>query len=284
MPITHTLLRYPGGKTKLFPYVADLFKENNLMDGHYVEAYAGGAGLGISLLVKGYARYIHLNDLDPSIYAFWWSLIHKNEEFIHLIEKTEVTVEEWLKQKNIQAQGDQNNFLSLGFSTFFLNRTNISGIIKGGLIGGKDQVGKYKIDARFTKSTLIKKARLIGFYKSRFTIYNQDAAKFLSDTAKDLPQNTLINLDPPYYIKGKALYQNWYSHEDHVAIADIVPSLQQYWMITYDNVDAIHDLYKKFHRINYGLQYSAHRRVIGKEVMIVDPRLILPDIRHLLVA
>jgi DNA adenine methylase len=283
MPTTHTPLRYPGGKTRLTPYVTEIFTENALVDGHYIEPYAGGAGLAISLLVNGYARYIHLNDLDPSIYAIWHSILNKTESLCRYINDVNVNMNEWEKQKQIQKEKDFADLLSLGISTLFLNRTNRSGIISGGVIGGKEQNGNYKIDARFNKKTLIKKIKLIAFYKSRISIYNDDAIQFIKNTISQLPQKSLVNLDPPYYVKGQALYQNFYTHKEHKGISKAIQTLRQYWIITYDNVDPIRKLYSQFAHIEYKLSYSVQNKYQGKEILIADPRLKLPN-REMLMA
>jgi DNA adenine methylase len=284
MPTTHTPLRYPGGKTRLAPYVTGIFTENSLVDGHYVEPYAGGAGLAVSLLVNGYARYIHLNDIDPSIFAAWHSIVNETEALCKYIHDVNINLEEWHKQKQIQEEKKSIDLLTLGISTLFLNRTNRSGIISGGVIGGKNQNGNYKIGVRFNKKTLIKKIELIAFYKSRIRIYNSDALIFIKNIVPKLPQKLLVNLDPPYYVKGQALYQNFYTHADHKNISNAIPTLQQYWIITYDNVAPIRDLYSKFSIIEYKLSYSAQKKYQGKEILVVDPRLILPKQKLLLAA
>lgn len=284
MPTTHTPLRYPGGKTRLAPYVTGIFTENSLVDGHYVEPYAGGAGLAVSLLVNGYARYIHLNDIDPSIFAVWHSIVNETEALCKYIHDVNINLEEWHKQKQIQEEKKSIDLLTLGISTLFLNRTNRSGIISGGVIGGKKQNGNYKIGVRFNKKTLIKKIELIAFYKSRIRIYNSDALSFIKNIVPKLPQKSLVNLDPPYYVKGQALYQNFYTHADHKNISNAIPTLQQYWIITYDNVAPIRDLYSKFSIIEYKLSYSVQKKYQGKEILVVDPRLILPKQKLLLAA
>lgn len=284
MPTTHTPLRYPGGKTRLAPYVTGIFTENSLVDGHYVEPYAGGAGLAVSLLVNGYARYIHLNDIDPSIFAVWHSIVNETEALCKYIHDVNISLEEWHKQKQIQEEKKSIDLLTLGISTLFLNRTNRSGIISGGIIGGKKQNGNYKIGVRFNKKTLIKKIELIAFYRSRIRIYNSDALSFIKNIVPKLPQKSLVNLDPPYYVKGQALYQNFYTHADHENISNAIPTLQQYWIITYDNVAPIRDLYSKFSIIEYKLSYSVQKRYQGKEILVADPRLILPKQELLLAA
>lgn len=284
MPSTHTPLRYPGGKTRLVSYVSDLLFKNNLVDGHYFEPYAGGAGLAISLLIKGHSRYLHLNDIDRSIYAFWYCVLNETDALCHFIETVDITMSEWHKQKEIQAQKKTIDLLTLGKSTHFLNRTNRSGILTGGVIGGKNQTGKYKIDARFTRKTLIEKIKRIAFYKARIQIYNKDAMEFLSEWGTDFPEKSIINLDPPYYVKGQELYQNSYEHDDHKKISEMIPKLEPYWIMTYDNVDPIKEFYSQFPITEFSLSYSAQNRYKGKEILIADPRLKLPEDEMLQVA
>lgn len=284
MPITHTPLRYPGGKTRLFPYVSEIFRCNNIINGHYVEPYAGGAGLAISLLISAEVRYLHLNDLDYSIYSLWHSILYNSKKLCAYIESVDICMNEWEKQKEIQKNKKKHTELEVGISTLFLNRTNRSGILKGGVIGGKEQTGNYKIDARFNKNDLIRKVKLIAFYKSKISLHNLDAVKFIKEEVSNLPLNTLVNLDPPYYNKGQALYQNFYEHSDHINISKIMSSLEQYWIVTYDNVEPIRELYKAYSPIEYSLSYSVQKNYRGKEVLIADPRLILPDTEILHVA
>src|SRR5690625_1246846 len=148
-------LRYPGGKSKLTKQIISLFETNNYNNGVYIEPFAGGAGIALSLLLNNYVDRIHINDLDISIYSFWKAILEDSEKFIQLIWKTPITIDEWKFQKNIQENPESASTLELGFSTFYLNRTNISGIIKGGVIGGYSQNGNYKMDARFNKEKLV---------------------------------------------------------------------------------------------------------------------------------
>lgn len=279
-----TPFRYPGGKTKLTPFVSELFIENSLLDGHYVEPFAGGAGLAISLLLKGYARYLHLNDLDSSIYATWYAILFETEKLCRYINDVKIDMDEWRKQKEIQRNKDISDLLSLGISTLFLNRTNRSGVISGGVIGGNLQQGNYKIDARFKKNSLIEKIEKIAFYKSRIQISNIDAKEFLEKEISTLPQNTLVNLDPPYYIKGQALYKNSYIHSNHEEISALMAKLKQYWIITYDNVDPIRKLYSQYTPLEFNLTYSVNKYYRGKEILIADPRLKLPSVELLKIA
>ena len=168
-----TPLRYPGGKTKVYDYVKELIFLNECTT--YIEPYAGGAGVAINLLLNGDVKKIMINDYDRAIYAFWYSVLYHTEELIFKIEKTEVCIEEWYRQKEIQNyKQETEDLLELGFSTLFLNRVNHSGIIKGGVIGGKNQDGNYKMDCRFNKNSIIKRIRAIARNRSRIKIYNLD--------------------------------------------------------------------------------------------------------------
>ena len=280
-----TPLRYPGGKGKLTDYIKSVIELNKLTDCHYVELYAGGAGVGISLLMLEYATQIHLNDINPSIYAFWHSVLNSPDELCSLISRTAVTVEEWRKQKKIQVDGESHSSLDLGFSTFFLNRTNRSGIIKGGLIGGKEQAGTWKLDVRFNKPELISRIQKIASYSDRINITKLDAIDFLTNNLPLLPQKTFIYIDPPYYVKGEGLYENHYKHDDHERVSQAISKIKnKEWIVSYDNVPAICKFYEQFEQKTYGLKYSAQSKYTGSEVMIYSPQLIIPEQEILKVA
>jgi len=266
-------LRYPGGKAKLSNYFKRLVSENDLHEGTYVEIYAGGASIALSLLIDNYVSKIIINDNDRSIYALWYSILHYPEELCDLIENTPVTIEMWKKQKEIQKTKHDCDLLQLGFSTLFLNRTNRSGIISAGVIGGLRQDGIWKMDARYNKQKLIKKIKLISEYKNKIKLYNYDAVTLIRKIKKNIPKKSLIYLDPPYYFKGKELYMNYYDYEDHKEIANAIKNISGKWVITYDDVGPINDLYKGFDSYTYLLNYSAANSGKGKEVIIFSPAL-----------
>jgi len=269
-------LRYPGGKRRLTNYVKYVFKYNNLLDGLYIEPFAGGASVALSLLFDEYVSYIYINDISKPIFAMWHTILHETDALCSLIEDVDITVNEWHKQREIYYSN--SDFVSLGFATLFLNRTNRSGIIEGGVIGGVNQTGKYKIDARFNKSDLIRRIRRIARYKDRIRIYNMDAIDFLQSIVSPLSGNILVYLDPPYYKKGKDLYVNFYDENDHVAIANYLSTASVRWMISYDDVPEIRALFSNYRSITYRLSYSAASRYSGKEVMFFHNDIVIPPI------
>lgn len=276
-----TPLRYPGGKGKLTDFLKLVFVQNNLLKGHYVEPYAGGAGIAINLLLHDYVSCIHLNDLNTFVYTFWRILLDDPDGLSKLIKDTNVTMDEWYKQKAIFIDPSNHTPLEVAFSTFFLNRTNRSGIIWGGVIGGKDQSGEWKLDARFNKSDLISRIEKISLHSANIRLYNLDAKQLITEILPTLPQETLVYLDPPYYVKGKGLYQNHYFHDDHVAIAKLVTEkITQPWIVSYDHAPEIVSMYQGCSTIEYGINYSAQDRYKGAEVMFFSDELAIPDVRN----
>lgn len=261
-------LRYPGGKGKLVPFFEQLLTDNSLNDGIYVEPYIGGGAVALSLLLREYVQRIIINDKDRSIYAFWYSVLYKTEELCRLISRTPVTMEIWQEQREVQSRKDYADLLSLGFSTFFLNRTNRSGIIKAGVIGGKEQTGNYKMDARFKKQDLISRIRRISNYADRIDLHNDDAVNLIKEISPTLPENSLLYLDPPYYKKGNGLYMNYYNDDDHRQISEVIRSEKAHrWVVSYDASDFIKALYKDFRCKEFQLNYSANNNGKGTEIM-----------------
>ena len=275
-----TPLRYPGGKAKLAAFVKAIIKENKLYDGDYAEPYAGGAGIALELMFQEYVDKIHINDVSQPVYSFWKSVLKDTDDLCRLIKDTPVTVRSWAKQKKIFANPKEHSYLELGFATFFLNRTNRSGILNGGVIGGRDQTGPWKIDARYNSEELIFRIESIAKMKSRIKLSHSDALSFLQLGLPKWPRKTLIYLDPPYYERGRELYYDYYKPEDHADVAKLIGAKMKsrHWIVSYDNVAAIKKLYSAYRSITYNVGYSARDQYVGKEVMFFSPKLSIPDL------
>ena len=276
--IYSTPLRYPGGKSKLSNFMRLVFKENNLIDVHYIEPYAGGAGVAFHLLFSGYASHIHINDLNKSIYTFWQAVLEDTDNMCRLIHDTSVNIDNWLRQKEVQAHPEQHSTLELGFSTFFLNRTNRSGIISGGVIGGKNQDGPWKLDSRYNKTSLISRIEKISRFSNHITVYNQDAAEFFTEVIPTLPLQSIVYLDPPYYSKGNDLYENHYRYDDHIIISNLVGNISQKWIVSYADTPEVREMYQQYRNMPYKLSYSAAERYKGSEIMFFSDSLIIPTV------
>lgn len=272
-------LRYPGGKARFAPYIAEVMRCNDLEGGHYLEPYAGGAGVALELLLHGHAEHIHINDLDPAIYDFWRSVTRHSRKLLNLIENTPITIDQWHYWRSVMLREVKAPLVERGFATLFLNRTNRSGILKGGVIGGKSQSGAYKLDARFRKEMITARIEKISEHAKNITVYCKDALSLLSSCADFLPQKSLIYLDPPYYVKGKGLYRNFYGHNDHLKISRLLQaeSFKRNWVVSYDNAPEICEMYSATESLTYGLNYTAHSRYIGDEVMFFKESLTVPE-------
>ena len=229
-------LRYPGGKLKVVDYVKRLLEVNDLQGGTYIEPYAGGASVALNLLYSKHAGRIKINDIDKSIYAFWHCVLNETEELCRRIMDTPVTMETWHRQHVVQLEKEKTDLLSLGFSTFFLNRTNRSGILNGGVIGGKEQTGNFKIDARYNKRDLIERIERVAGYSDLIELTSMDAVELIRRYKRTPAAKTLVYLDPPYYVKGRDLYLNYYNDDDHRAIAEAIKKYKGKWIISYDAV------------------------------------------------
>jgi DNA adenine methylase len=281
MPEANSPLRYPGGKAVLSDFLASVIEANNLGDCIYVEPYAGGAGAAINLLLAGKVERIILNDADRNIWSFWKAILDHTETFLDRVDSTPITVGEWRRQRKIYENPRGHSIVERGFAAFFLNRCNRSGIImNGGVIGGLDQTGKWKIDARFNRIELRRRIERIAAYRDNIQIANMDAVKFLKTYVLSVADRSryFAYLDPPYYVKGSHLYLNYYEPTDHAVLARFLRRIRGLkWLVTYDAADEIRSLYEWCTIIDFNLLYSAHSSREGSEIVISPDGLAIPS-------
>lgn len=262
-------LRYPGGKGKLADFIAIMIETTGHTGGTYIEPFAGGAGVAIELLEKNIVSSIVINDLDKGVYSFWRAILTETDRFIETIRNTPVNMDEWRKQRKICLQNNRRYSFELGFATFYMNRTNRSGIIKGGVIGGQGQTGTWKIDARFNKEELIERITKIAAKKQSIHYYNKDFESFIIRYVPKYENNAFIYFDPPYFNKGKQLYLNFFNYDDHVRIENIISKhVSCDWIITYDDVPEIATIYGNRCIRRFALTYSVAKKRRAYELMI----------------
>lgn len=277
MPNTYSPLRYPGGKTKFYGYVRDILECNDLLGETYIEPFAGGAGLALKLLLNDDVKRIVINDFDPAIYCFWYSVLHEPGAFCDLIMNVPLTQEEWKIQRQIYLEQNTLEPLRLGFATFFLNRTNVSGVVNGGIIGGQDQNGPYKLDARFNRITLSQKVAQIADRKNQIVVLNYDAKQLLQPHELRRFYKAFINLDPPYVKKGRQLYKNAFSEDDHRELSKLVSACKRKWIVTYDICPLVADLYSEYRSSYLDVPSSVHSSQRAKEYIFFSDNLVLPE-------
>lgn len=261
-------LRYPGGKNRLAKFIKLVIQNLNIANCTYVEPFAGGAGVALALLLDGTVDRIVINDYDKAVYSFWRAVKQSPDELIDRIISTPITMEEWHKQKEIYSLA-KGYSIDLAFATLFLNRTNYSGILKAGPIGGYAQAGLWNLKVRFNKDAIIKKIQAISQRRKEIIVYNKDIISLLHNYVPKLDGNIFFYFDPPYYQKGQKLYENFFTHEDHKIIHDVITKeVNAPWVITYDDVQPISEMYCDYPIRRFDLTYSAANKGIASELMI----------------
>lgn len=272
-------LRYPGGKGKLATFMKAIIEHTNHLGGIYIEPFAGGAGIAMELLLNKTVSEVVINDLDKGIYSFWRSILTETDRFLTKLESVPVTIDEWYEQRSICNYCAEKYSFELGFATFFMNRTNRSGIIKSGVIGGVEQNGQWKIDVRFNKKNLIKRIEDIAKNRGAIHVYNKDVGSFIVNYMPNYTNNALAYFDPPYYRKGKELYLNFFKYEDHKKIAKTIEKFVNCdWIVTYDDVPEIAEIYRKYRVFKYDLNYSVATKRKASEIMIFSDNCLIPDV------
>ncbi|MGL6316363.1 DNA adenine methylase [Vibrio sp. WXL103] len=277
--------RYPGGKDKLSSFLAIFLAVNKIHNGRFIEPFCGGAGASLSLLLGGYVREIHLNDKNYALYCFWKSLKEDTENLLDRVFDTKPNIDEWHRQKSIYLASIENEHhsysnLDFAYSVFFLNRANRSGVLSAGPIGGLKQTGDYKIDCRYTTDTLIKKIEAIAAFKDRLHVYNEDCIDFLERfNDEDSYNDDFIYLDPPYVKEGKNIYSKNFCFDDdmHKSLKDYIIAHPKRWLISYDDHPLVHQLYSTQGTRTVEFSYVMNRARVGRELMIADSRLRMPE-------
>ena len=267
-------LRYPGGKSQIIKRVRQVIENNHYRDRLYVEPFSGGFGVGLSLLASGTIQRAVINDSDVHIYHFWQSVLNHAEELIQLVNRTPITLDERATQKNIYSDPD-STIIQDGFATLYLNRVNYSGVLFAGPLGGNNQASRYPLGCRFNKADIIQRIRTVFNMRDRIELFNLDASNLITNVLLQRGEDAFYNIDPPYVIKGKSLYNEYFTEQEHRDFSQVVQQhLQnQPWIITYDNCDLVRELYQEYNMYEFELYHSARIRARGTELVITN----IPD-------
>ena len=264
--------RYPGGKAFLHQYLLNRLEALGCGDRHYAEPFCGGAGAAVILLKLGAVKFLHLNDADPRVFSAWKALLEETDRFIEAIYTTPINLENWhLAQQVVRAGGEYS--FELGFATFLLNRTSRSGIVAGaGPIGGYDQRGNWKINARFNHEALAGRVRWLGSMRDSILLTQEDVLTFLARSVDRVPlDQTLFFVDPPYVTAGGRLYLNAMDEGKHIALSDTLQcGTLPHWVLTYDNHPMIRQLYCNQPTSTLSVNYSLQSKRKECEILITN--------------
>lgn len=272
-------LRYPGGKALLSTYVSGVLEENLLGGCTFFEPYAGGASVSLDLLRMGFVDKAVLVERDPLVFAFWHSVFNETEALCAAIEACPVTLETWHDLQATKDVADPKSaaysLLQLGLAGLFFNRTNFSGIIGAGPIGGQAQSSAYKIDCRFNKTGLTRQIRAAALLAPRVSVHFGDALEFLrKNSAKISAGFSFVYIDPPYYTQGRKLYRHHYTDTDHATLAEYITSQGYPWLVSYDDHPRIRELYASKQMQPIYLDYKVKSSRTAQELVISN--LVIP--------
>ena len=271
-------LRYPGGKGKLASFMEYMIDQLGHRGGTYIEPFAGGAGIAMELLLRNVVSRIVINDYDKAVWSFWRVILTETDRFVEEIRTVPLTMDEWQKQHEILVTQNDKYSFELGFAAFYLNRTNRSGIIKGGVIGGQEQAKDWKMDVRFKREELVTRIQRIAARKKDIKLYNKDVNSFIKNYVPLYEENALIYFDPPYFRKGQQLYMNFFNYKDHVRIEqEIREHVNCDWIITYDYEPQIEEIYHNYNLRLYDLNYSVSTKRKANELMIFKDGIFIPS-------
>lgn len=237
-------LRYPGGKSKLIDYLYSRLCQAQLDT--FVEVFAGGASLGLSLLDAGAIKRLILNDKDPGVYAFWHTVLNDPQSLTERLQSDFPTHHDLDIAKEQLTRCDAPTS-DLAWSFLLANRLSYSGIIKANAQGGKNG-SQESLLARWNPETLTKRILHIYSMCDCIELHNEDCLQFIADNAWWAKEGRTLYLDPPYYEKGKDLYNTYFTEADHICLSDLLQSLYREFpaadiILTYDNHPRIRELY-----------------------------------------
>jgi len=272
-------LRYPGSKSSLTDYIATIIEENLLSGCTIYEPYAGSASVSFEMLIRGFALQAVLVERDPLIYAFWKSVFDNTEDLCNKISKLDITIQTWKSFQLYREISDpkEHDILELGLAGLFFNRTNFSGIIGAGPIGGQNQSSDYSIDCRFNKTRIVRQINEISQFREKVTVIFGDALEFMQNEEEKINNGfSFVYIDPPYYAQGKKLYRYYYDDSSHKKLASYILSKEFPWLISYDDHPKIKILYANRASQPIYLDYSLKTSRQGSELLISN--LVIPPL------
>lgn len=261
-------LRYPGGKSDFAPTAAEILSRCNLFERPLCEPFAGSAAVSLYLLDIEAIPSAHLFEKDPLIFSFWYSIKYHFDEFAEKFLNLPITLDTW---KNLRPllrieQPDSSNIVDLGVACLFFNRTNFSGIINAGPIGGMTQSSRYSIDCRTNKDEIIIRLLSISMVSDRLFVTFGDALDSIHNNNEF--KHHVLYIDPPYFKKGGLLYRKHYKLSDHKQLAESLGACNKPWLLSYDDHHVIEFLYTDQHIQRVKFRYSVHSPKNHEELLI----------------
>lgn len=257
-------------------FAQETLRLNGARGGTWVEPFAGGGGLALSLLGRGAVGRVVLNDTDDGVRSFWEAVLNEPDRVARDVATVPLTVAEWDRWRAVRERGGTG--YEAGFAAFYLNRTNRGGVIDGaGVIGGRAQRGAYGMACRFPRAALVQKVRAIAAVRDRVEVRGEDGVAVIVRAAEDDPRGTFLFVDPPYWHKGPNLYGPPFGPHDHARLASALKAVRGPWIATYDRCEPVSALYRD--RRVYEMEGALPPGSVPRdaEVVVVSKGMAVPD-------
>ncbi|MGV2292095.1 DNA adenine methylase [Trinickia sp. YCB016] len=268
-------LRYPGSKARSIEFFAEIARRNDLVGREIVEPYAGSGAVSFGLLERKLVSRAMFFERDPLVFSFWHCVFHRCQELIDAVLAVEVTLDTWHRLDVLRNVDDvnNNNIVQLGLAGLFFNRTNFSGVIHAGPIGGQSQTSDYSISCRFNKADLVKRIRDASSFGDRVSVFFGDAVHALEDAKSVNNENRFFYVDPPYFEQGRKLYRYHYRFGDHERLAGVLADASYDWVLSYDSHAVIDFLYSDHYKFRHVFRYSSKAHKMEEELVISNREL-----------
>lgn len=267
MPVTQTPMRYPGGKSRLYPVMSSLLACNDLSGGTWAEPFCGGAGLALALLIKGDVSRVVLADADPAVVSVWFACRDQPAELCRFVSEVPVTVSEWRRRREVWQRLSEPSF-ELACATLFLSRTNRAGILGARPTGGLSQDGPEGIASRFCREGVCRKIRAVASRADSVEVLWCGWAEFLGEVSPKLGKGSVTYLDPPYVGAGPGLYRRSLSTDEHERLAGTLRRMTTPWLLSVDDCGLTRELYRGFPQTDIGISYTATAKRRAAELLV----------------
>ena len=268
-------LRYPGSKASFASSVGAFVTACGYTGFEIVEPFAGSASVSIDLVSSGVCSKAILIERDPLLYAFWSAVFFDTRRLCNRINKLSIDLGTWHDLRPLLAinSPDEYELIDLAVAGLFFNRTNFSGVLHAGPIGGQQQKSVYKVNCRFNKDDLIARIRAIAKLQNRVEVIFSDALGFLETQKEAVNQNRFYYVDPPYFVQGEKLYRYSFELSQHKQLAKVLSELKAPWLLSYDRHPVIEMLYERYASSGFKFKYSSKIRKVEREFLVTNIKL-----------
>ncbi|HUB67412.1 MAG TPA: DNA adenine methylase [Candidatus Methylacidiphilales bacterium] len=242
--------RYPGGKTWLVPTVREWLKSLSKKPSLFVDPFAGGGIVPLTVIAEKLAERVLVAELDPDVASVWRTALSScADKLRRRIISFEINRERVIEELNVPPRDD----LDRAFKTLLRNRTQHGGILAPGASLIKTGEGGRGVASRWYPETLCKRIQYIQSLAPRIRFVESDAMELIP---KYLDRSDAVFfIDPPYTVgngkrAGRRLYS--FNHLDHDALFDLMASVRGNFMMTYDHASEVVSM-AKVRRFNIGL-------------------------------